>query len=292
MSVMNDAQLAESLGFRSEYADVNGTRLHYVIGGRGKPVVLLGGWPHTWWEFHKVMPPLAEHYQVVVVDIRGMNLSAKPESGYDKKTMARDVLELVRHLGFERVDLVGHDIGAMVAFSFAANHPEAVGKLVLVDVPHPDEDLYDLTLLPSPGQPLHLWWFAFNQLTALPQILLDGRVRALVDHLSELMLLDPGNIDEQAREIYARAYDSPDAIRASNGWYQTFGQDAEDMKSYAPLTLPVLALTSRPEEGNYTVKALRKAVVGPQFEQIPDTGHYIPEEQPEAMVTHVRKFLG
>ncbi|MBE1462701.1 alpha/beta fold hydrolase [Kibdelosporangium phytohabitans] len=289
---MNDAQLAESLGFRSEYADVNGTRLHYVIGGRGKPVVLLGGWPHTWWEFHKVMPPLAEHYQVVVVDIRGMNLSAKPESGYDKKTMARDVLELVRHLGFERVDLVGHDIGAMVAFSFAANHPEAVGKLVLVDVPHPDEDLYDLTLLPSPGQPLHLWWFAFNQLTALPQILLDGRVRALVDHLSELMLLDPGNIDEQAREIYARAYDSPDAIRASNGWYQTFGQDAEDMKSYAPLTLPVLALTSRPEEGNYTVKALRKAVVGPQFEQIPDTGHYIPEEQPEAMVTHVRKFLG
>ncbi|ONI86364.1 alpha/beta hydrolase [Actinosynnema sp. ALI-1.44] len=289
---MNDAQLAESLGFRSEYADVNGTRLHYVIGGEGKPVVLLGGWPHTWWEFHKVMPPLAEHYRVVVVDIRGMNLSAKPESGYDKKTMARDIHELVRHLGFDRVDLVGHDIGAMVAFSFAANHPDAIDKLVMVDVPHPDEDLYDLTLLPKPGQALHLWWFAFNQLTALPQVLLAGNVRALVDHLSDLMLLDPANIDEKAREIYAKAYDSPDAIRASNGWYQTFGQDAVDMKSYAPLTLPVLALTSRPADEDYAVKSLRKSVVDPRFEPIPGTGHYIPEEQPEAMVAAIRKFLG
>nr|CEL20529.1 putative hydrolase [Kibdelosporangium sp. MJ126-NF4]CTQ89440.1 putative hydrolase [Kibdelosporangium sp. MJ126-NF4] len=289
---MNDAQLAESLGFRSEYADVNGTRLHYVIGGEGKPVVLLGGWPHTWWEFHKVMPPLAEHYRVIVVDLRGMNLSAKPEGGYDKKTMARDIHELVRHLGFDQVDVVGHDIGAMVAFSLAANHPDTVGKLVMVDVPHPDEDLYEMTLLPRPGQPVHLWWFAFNQLTELPQILLAGRIRPLVDHLSELMLLNSSNIDEQDREIYASAYDSPDAIRASNGWYQTFGQDAVDMKSYAPLTQPVLALLSRPVDEDYTVTSLRKSVVDPQFELIPETGHYIPEEQPEAMVTHVRKFLG
>lgn len=289
---MNDAQRAEALGFRSEYADVNGTRLHYVIGGEGKPIVLLGGWPHTWWEFRKVMPPLAEHYRVVVVDIRGMNLSAKPDSGYDKKTMARDIHELVRHLGFDQVDLIGFDIGGMVAQSFAANHPEAIGKLVIVDVPHPDEDLYDFTLLPRPGQAAHLWWFAFNQLTELPQVLLAGRVRPLIDHLSELMLVDSANIDEESRQLYADAYDSPDAIRASNGWYQTFGQDAIDAKSYAPLTLPVLALTSRPADQDYAVKALRKAVVDPQFAPIPDTGHYIPEEQPEAMVTHIRKFLG
>jgi pimeloyl-ACP methyl ester carboxylesterase len=286
---MSDAELAASLGFRSEYAEVNGTRLHYVIGGEGDPLVLMGGWPHTWWEFHKVMRPLAEHYEVIVVDIRGMGASAKPETGYDKKTMARDIHELVRSLGHERVDVAGTDIGAMVAHSLAANHPDVVRKLALLDIPHPEESLYELTMLPQAHQPF-LWWFAFNQLTDLPQIFLEGRIRPLIDHLCDMMLVDPGAITDADRELYTRAYDSPDAIRASNGWYQTFGQDILDEKTYDPLTLPVLGVAS--EHNPFLEPALRKQTTGFQFERITGAGHYLVEEKPDEVVAHLVKFFG
>jgi pimeloyl-ACP methyl ester carboxylesterase len=285
-----DAELARSLGFRSAYAEVNGTRLHYVSGGKGSPLILLGGWPQTWWQFHKIMPALAERYRVVAVDIRGMNLSGKPVGGYDKKTMARDIYELTKKLGHTRVDIAGHDIGAMIGYSFAANHPHAIRKLALLDVPHPDESLYELTLLPQPGQ-FHLWWFAFNQLAHLPEELLAGRFRLLTDHLCGLMLLNPKAIGERDRTIYANAYSSPDAIRASNGWYQTFGQDVIDLKGYSRLTLPVLGLASEPGY-DYLAGPLLRQAADVQLERITGAGHYLAEEQPEAVVAHLRKFFG
>lgn len=149
--MVDDAVLAAELpgNFTSAFAEVNGTTLHYVAGGQGEPLVLLPGWPVTWWEFRKVMPLLAQRYRVIAVDLRGMNLSAKPPSGYDKKTMARDVLELTRQLGYSTINLAGHDIGAMVAFSYAANFPDAVSKLAIMEVGHPDSSLYDLRLLPQ-----------------------------------------------------------------------------------------------------------------------------------------------
>ncbi|RSM74733.1 alpha/beta hydrolase [Kibdelosporangium aridum] len=286
---MNNAELARSLGFTSEYADVNGTRLHYVTGGAGSPLVLLGGWPHTWWEFRKILPPLARHHRVVAVDLRGMGGSDKPESGYDKKTMARDIAELIKALGFEQPNVVGHDIGAMVAYSLAANHPATVSKLALVEVPHPDEAWFGFTMLPQPPVP-HLWWFAFNQLTELPQVLLNGRFRALIDHLCAGALVNQDAITDVDRQIYAEAYDSPDAIRASNDWYQTFVQDIQDVKTYAPVSMPVLGLAA---EGNaFLETALRKQSADFQIEYIANTGHYVAEEQPEAVVEHLLKFFG
>jgi pimeloyl-ACP methyl ester carboxylesterase len=286
----SDAELARSLGFRSAYAEVNGTRLHYVSGGKGSPLVLLGGWPQTWWQFHKIMPALAERYRVIVADIRGMNLSGKPDGGYDKKTMARDIYELTKKLGYSKVDIAGHDIGAMIAHSFAANHPHAIRKLALLDVPHPDESMYELTMLPQPGQ-FHLWWFAFNQIAHLPEQLLAGRFRPLIDHLCGLMLQNPKAISERDRTIYANAYASPDAIRASNGWYQTFGQDIIDGKTYPRLTLPVLGLASEPGF-DYLAGPLRRQAVDVRLERITGSGHYLAEEQPEAVVGHLRRFFG
>ena len=146
----SDAALVRSLpGFENGYADVNGTRLHYVAGGKGAPLFLLPGWPQTWWEFHRMMPALAAQFRVIAVDLRGMGGSGKPMTGYDKKTMAKDIFELARHLGYEKVNIAGHDIGSMVAFSFAANYPETTLKLALLDVPHPDEFFAKLTLLPG-----------------------------------------------------------------------------------------------------------------------------------------------
>ncbi|MFC0543111.1 alpha/beta fold hydrolase [Kutzneria chonburiensis] len=286
---MNNAELAASLGLTSEYAEVNGTRLHYVTGGDGSPLVLLGGWPHTWWEFRKILPRLARHHRVVAVDLRGMGGSDKPVSGYDKKTMARDIAALIEALGLDQPNLVGHDIGAMVAYSVAVNHTEAIGRLALLDIPHPDDDLFGLTMLPQPPVQ-HLWWYAFNQLAELPQTLLAGRFRALIDYLCELQLVNPDAITEADREIYADAYDSPDAIRASNGWYQAFAQDIADIRTYAPVTLPVLGLAA--QHNDYLEPALRRHTTGFQFERIAGSGHYLAEEQPEAVAGHLLKFFG
>ncbi|MGW4664888.1 alpha/beta fold hydrolase [Streptosporangium sandarakinum] len=123
-----------------------------MTGGKSEPLVLLPGWPATWWSYHKVMPALARRYRVIAVDIRGMGASDEPAGGFDKKTMARDIYELVRTLGHDGVNVAGHDIGAMVAFSFAANHPAATRELALLDVLHPDESLHQIRCFSGPGR--------------------------------------------------------------------------------------------------------------------------------------------
>lgn len=138
-------------GFASHFTTVNGVRLHHVAGGRGNLVLLLPGWPQTWWAFRKILPELAEGHRVVAVDLRGMGRSDKPPGGYDKKAMAADIAALIAALGYETADVVGHDIGAMVAFSLAANHREAVRRLVMLDVAHPSERYSRLPLLPGVG---------------------------------------------------------------------------------------------------------------------------------------------
>jgi pimeloyl-ACP methyl ester carboxylesterase len=296
---LSDAALAQSLpgGFESEYARVNGTGLHYVAGGEGAPLVLLPGWPQTWWQFHKLMPALAERHRVIAVDLRGMGGSDKPAGGYDKKTMARDIYELIRHLGYDRVNIAGHDIGAMVAYSFAANHPQATGKIVLLDVAHPDESLYELTLLPPPREaygdstpPNFLWWFAFNQVRDLPQQLLAGRERTLVDWLMAYMLKNPDAVGDRDRAVYARAYSDPDAIRAGNGWYQAFGQDIIDQKAYGKVAAPILVLAG---EDNYPYLRDLMPDKGTDVRvvEVKNSGHYVPEEQPEIVARSLIEFF-
>lgn len=276
-------------GFEDGYAEVNGIRLHYVSGGEGKPLVLLPGWPRTWWQFHKVMPILATRYRVIAVDLRGMGESDKPEGGYDKKTMASDIYELVRTLGYDEVAIAGEDIGSMVAFSFAANHPEATTKLALWEPGHPDESFRTFPMLPS-GEGPHLWWFAFNQVHGLPEKLLDGRFRLVVDWLVDYMGTPADAIDERSRAIYAEAYDNPDAIRGGNGWYQAFDQDIEDAKKYPVLGMPVLGLG-----GIYFpfVKALTEGRASDtRYVEFPGAGHYLSEERPDDLARELTAFFG
>lgn len=279
---------ADLPGFRHNYAQVNGVRLHYVTGGRGEPLVLLPGWPQTWWEYHKIMPALATKFRVIAVDLRGMGGSEKPQAGFDKKTMATDIRELVRKLGYDKVAVAGHDIGSQVAFSFAANFPDATRKVALMDVLHPDESYYQIPLLPPPGG-FSLWWFAFNQVRTLPEQLLTGRYRYLIDWLFDNTAFDPTAIDERSRAIYARAYNAPDAIRASNGWYQAFHQDIADGKTYAKLTPPLLGLAS---VASYDQFAAALPNVANQFESLPiNAGHWLAEEQPDAVARALTEFF-
>jgi pimeloyl-ACP methyl ester carboxylesterase len=277
-------------GFQHNYAQVNGVRLHYVTGGRGEPLVLLPGWPQTWWEYHKIMPALAARFRVIVVDLRGMGGSDKPAGGYDKKTMATDVHELVKKLGYEKVAIAGHDIGSQVAFSFAANFPATTRKVALLDVLHPDEGYYQIPLLPPPGQ-FSLWWFAFNQVQTLPEQLLAGRFRFLIDWLFANTAFNPDAIDERSRAIYARAYNSPEAIRAGNGWYKAFHQDIADGKTYAKLAPPVLGLAS---VLSYEQMVAALPNVATDFKVVPvdGAGHWLAEEAPDAVARELTAFFG
>ncbi|MBB5936566.1 alpha/beta fold hydrolase [Streptomyces zagrosensis] len=300
--VPTDAELAASLegDFVSAYADVNGVRLHHVTGGSGAPLILLGGWPQTWWQFRKVLPALARTFRVTAVDLRGMGGSDKPESGYDKRTMARDIHELIRHLGHDAAFVAGHDIGASLGYHLAANHPESVRRLVTIDLGVPDASWLEIGMLPGSdeqaaalahGSGGYPWWFAFNQVRGLPEELLVGRFRPVIDWLYGHMLLDQDSVEEDARRIYAHAYDTRDAIRAGNGWYQTMRQDITDLASYDPVTLPVLTLAG--ETSYPALRAQMGADKGTDIRvvEVKGSGHYVPEEQPQIVVRELAAFF-
>ncbi|MGY0234488.1 alpha/beta fold hydrolase [Longispora urticae] len=296
-AVPTDAELAASLGgdFRSDFVTVDGLRLHYVAGGSGAPLLLLPGWPQTWWEFRKVMPALAASgRRVIAVDLPGMGGSDKPATGYDKKSIARVLHGFVRALGYDQVDIAGHDVGSQVAFSFAANHPEATRKVAMLDILHPDPSLYELRMLPVPGMPFFPWWFAFNSVPGLPEQLLAGRARVLVDWVFDNFLLDQGAVTELDRAVFARAYDSADAIRGGNGWYQTFGQDIVDLASYGKVTAPILGLVSNLGDGMFA--AMMQGTLSTQGDDVKivvvkDAGHYFVDEAPQTVIDELTEFF-
>ncbi|MFI7454279.1 alpha/beta fold hydrolase [Nonomuraea sp. NPDC049714] len=279
-------------GFTSGSVVANGIRQHYVAGGTGEPLVLLHGWPQTWWMWRKVMPALAEHFRVIAVDLRGMGGTAKPAGGYDKKNMAKDIHELIRALGYRSVHLAGHDIGSMVAYSFAANHPAAARKVALLDVLHPDDSYYEFRMLPRPGQSsASPWWFAFNQVRQLPEELIAGQGREVVDWVFDYLLVDRGAIDDRSRAVFGRNYSYPAAIRGGNSWYQAFGQDIADLKTYRPVGTPLLGL-AHPGYFPLMRATLPKQGTDVRVAEIAGTGHYLVEEQPSEVVRHFLDFFG
>ena len=285
-------------GFENKYEAVNGVQLHYVDGGSGIPLLCLPGWPQTWYSYHAIAPELAKYYRVIVIDIRGMGSSGKPKDGYDKKTMAKDIYELVKHLGLETVNLLGHDIGGMVAMSFAFNYPEAIDKLIVMDGGHPTEGMFQMPLIPAKGtftdkmdvNMPYVWWMAFNQVKNLPEKLLKGRFRHLLDYLFSYVMLDDTKMTDFEREVYASAYNNPENIRASNAWYQTFTEDIEEAKNYKPLTIPVLGIGSN-SSYNYIKMGLPYVAINSKVEGIMDSGHYMIEENPKKVIALVTDFL-
>jgi pimeloyl-ACP methyl ester carboxylesterase len=179
----------------------------------------------------------------------------------------------------------------MVAHSFAVNHRAATRKVVLMDVGHPDASLYEQRLLVQPGHGFSLWWFAFNQVQGLPEQLITGRSRYLVDYFMDAFPPDPSTIGELSRRIYAHAYSGPDAIRAGNAWYQGFHQDVVDFATYGKITAPFLGLTSE-----YSYDFMKDAWAGQgtdvRVHKVPNTGHFLAEENPEAVIAELKAFLG
>jgi pimeloyl-ACP methyl ester carboxylesterase len=295
---LSDASLVKFLpGFRNGFATVNGVKLHYVTGGSGKVLVLLPGWPQTWWSYHKMMPLLAKSFHVIAVDYRGMGSSDKPAGGYDKKTIAQDVYGLLHSLGLQKVYIVGHDIGSQVAFSFAENHPDITEKLVMIDVPHPDESFAGMLMLPALGTPTdkldparsYVWWFAFNQIKNMPEELLIGRVAIEQKYIFHYLLANDDSLSVLDRAVYANAYDSKDGIRAGNAWYQAFPQDIADYKTYQNLTIPVLGIGGPGYA--WLQYVLPNKIIDLKLVKAEGSGHFVPEEKPEFAAGAIIDFL-
>lgn len=300
LDTSDEALVRRLPGFRNAYATVNGIRLHYVTGGEGPPLVLLPGHPETWWGYHKVMPALARDFRVIAVDIRGMGGSDKPEGGYDKRTMAGDVHALVRQLGHDRVNMTGHDIGAMTAQSFAHNHPEATIKLALLDVPHPNESFHQLRMLPEEGRfgdkvdaehPVYTWWFGMHQVPGLTRrMLANGGMAIYIECLMNYLVNDIGRHDAFDLRVQQDAYASPDAIRAGHEWYRAFPRDISDYKGYGKLEMPVLGIGAE-FTGYQWLQSVKEKATDFELVKLEDSGHFVQIEQPERVARLLKDFF-
>lgn len=270
-------------------ADVNGVRLHYRIAGAGEPVVLLHGWPATSYEWRKVMPVLAQRYTVIAPDMRGLGDSSKPAGGYDKRTIAEDIAQLIGRLGHDRVRLVGHDQGAAVAYAYAAAYPERVSHFAFLESLLPGVGLERIMDVSRGGS----WHFGFTMLENLPEALVAGRERLLLSWFFHNDPYVPGAITEADIDEYARCYAAPGGMRAAFEYYRALPLDAEHNRELAKtkLPMPVLALGADHFIGDGVVAEMEEVAEDVRGGVIADCGHWIADEQPERLTERLGGFF-
>ncbi|MFD9194567.1 alpha/beta fold hydrolase [Streptomyces phaeochromogenes] len=279
--------------FTSRLVEVNGLRLHAVTGGDGPALLLIGGWPQTWYAWREVMPALARQHTVVAVDSRGAGLSDKPDDGYDAGTLSADLVALMAALGHDRFDVVGHDIGTWTGYALAADHPERVGRLAILEAVIPG-------LTPSPpffgpaAANLKLWQFGFNRLTGLNEDLVRGREPLFFGYQFAKKAATPDAIPAYAVDVYVDAITAdPRALRASFAYYRALDETIaqNEQRSKTRLTLPVLALGGALWSGASAAQTMRLAADDVTGVVLDDCGHYPAEEQPARFVEILEDFL-
>ena len=270
----------------------NGVQIHYVIGGHGNPLVLLHGWPETWYEWIHVMPALSKNYTVIVPDLRGLGDSSKPLTGYDGKTVAEDIHQLVTKLGFKTIFLAGGDVGALMAYPYAAAHPTEVEKLAVWEAP--------IVGLTAPGK-IPVWWFFFHQVPDLPEALVNGKEATYLSWFYNNLAYNSAAITHDAINEYVSHYSGPGGMRSGFEYYRAFPLDAIQNMNYSKtkLTMPVLALGGGYDPalgGNLTMPiiaySMKLAAQNVQTVVIPNSGHWIQEEQPLRLVNLLGNFFG
>jgi pimeloyl-ACP methyl ester carboxylesterase len=273
--------------FKNEIIATNGTKLYERIGGKGPAVVLLHGYGETGDMWAPLAAKLARDHTVIVPDLRGMGLSEHPTGGYDKKTQGQDIAGMLDALKVDKVDLVTHDIGNMVGYAFAAQHPDRVSKFVLIDAPLPGVGPWDDIIRNHA-----LWHFSFYGPDA--ERLVKGRERIYLDRFWNEFSADPKNFDEESREHYAALYARPGAMHAGFEQFKAFDQDAADNKAFVAagrLTMPILAVGGEKSFGPTMAAVMRAAATNVTEGLVPNSGHWVMEENPSAAIKLVADFL-
>jgi pimeloyl-ACP methyl ester carboxylesterase len=281
------AQARPRLDVQSRFADVNGTRLHYLAAGHGPAVILLHGFGETSHMWRPLIAPLAGTHTVLAPDLRGAGGSARPLQGYDKKTLAQDIHALAQSLGHRRVILVGHDIGLMVAYAYAAQYPGEVERIVLMDA-----------FLPGVGDWTHVWllrdlWH-FHFYGETPLKLVEGRERIYLEHFWNDFAADrTHSIPEADRRIYTAAYARPGGVRAGFEYFKAFEQDAADFGGFSAtkLSMPMLVLTGEKASGSFLIDQARLVDTDVRGIVVAGSGHWLMEEAPGQVIPAIVAFV-
>src|SRR5271155_1864083 len=271
----------------SRTAQIDGVKLHYLTAGKGPAVILLHGYTQTSRMWKPIFPLLAEKFTVIAPDLPGIGDSEIPANGLDMKTAAIRIHALAKSLGVEKARVVGHDIGLMVAYAYAAQFPTEVEKLVLMDAFLPGvagwEDVYN-----NPG----IWHFRFNGPT--PEALVRGRERAYFDYFWNDFAADKTrSLPEADRAAYAAAYARPGRMRAGWAYFVSFQQAAKDFAqlSQTKLTMPVLAIGGEKANGQVLGEQMKVVATNATMIVLKNTGHWVLEENPKGTTDALMKFL-
>lgn len=272
--------------------EVDGVRYHYILGrGGAETVVLLHGWGSTSYMWRQVIPELvAQGYTVLAPDLRGFGDTDKPATGYEKTRVADDIRGLVAALDLgPKVNLVGHDLGGMVAYAYAAQYPDEVRSLTIVDVPLPGIDPWDeLT-----ADPQRFWHFSFFGTRDVPELLISGRESEFLSWFHRTWAVNSSAFTNEVEETYAGIYARPGALRGGFEHYRAFARDAEDNREFAKhkLPTPVLGIGGAASFGPLLGAHLRNVADDVQAISVDGSGHWVPEERPEAVIDALLKFL-
>jgi pimeloyl-ACP methyl ester carboxylesterase len=272
---------------QSRFANVNSVTLHYLIAGKGDPVVLLHGYAETSHMWRLLIAELAATHTVIAPDLRGAGQSSTPADGYTKAEMAQDIRALVRKLGFEHIRIVGHDIGLMVAYAYAAQYPSEVDRIALMDAFLPGVGNWrDVWLMRD------LWHFHFYGKT--PLALVHGRERIYFEHFWNDFAADPAHsVPECDRRLYSKAYARPGGMRAGFEYFRAFEQDAKDFARFAqtPLSMPMLVLTGEKASGDFLIQQGRLVATNVEGLVVRNSGHWLMEEAPDQVIPKLVEFL-
>jgi pimeloyl-ACP methyl ester carboxylesterase len=279
--------------FASHYVDTGDLRQHVVIGGDGPPLLLVHGWPQTWYAWRKVMPALAKDFTVIAPDQRGIGLTDKPAAGYDSATTANDLIALMDELGYDRFAIYGTDIGLPIAYAVAADHPDRVERLVVSEAPLPGVSPSPPLFVP-PQLNAKFWHLMFNQLPAeVNEALVRGRedifFGAEFDASAGSQKLPDDVVDYYIDVLRS----DPNALRGSFGMYRelvTTSAQNEQRKARR-LTMPVLAIGGAESAGEGIGNTMKLVADDVQTMVLPGAGHWVAEQAPAALVTALTKFL-
>jgi len=288
MPRQSKSKVSNSAGkVRSRFASVNGVRLHYLAAGIGDPVILLHGYAETSHMWLPLIAQLESTHTVIAPDLRGAGESSKPAEGYTKAVMAQDIHALALHLGFERVRIVGHDIGLMVAYAYAAQYPGGVDRVALMDAFLPGVGNWrDVWLMRD------LWHFHFYGKT--PLALVHGRERVYFEHFWNDFAADPArSVPERDRRFYAKEYARPGGMRAGFEYFRAFEQDAKDFALFAqtPLSMPMLVLTGEKASGEFLIQQAGLVASDVEGVVVRNSGHWLMEEAPNQVIPKLVAFL-
>jgi len=288
LSVAASVEAGSGAPIVDRYATVNGVKLHYLVAGKGAPVILLHGYAQNSHMWRPLMTELAKTHLVVAPDLRGFGDSAKPAAGYDKKTRAQDVHALAQSLGIQKAGVAGHDIGLMVAYAYATQYPSEVDRLALMDAFIPGiGDTTNLFLLKD------LWHFHFYGPT--PLALVKGRERIYFEHFWNDFAADgTKSVSEADRRFYAQKYAQPGAMKAGMEVFRNFDQDAKDNAGFAAtkLTMPVLVLGGEKSGGDFLITQGKMVATNVEGVLVPGSGHWLIDEAPGQVIPRLVEFFG